>query len=123
MPSYRACAGMVGIHVLAPDELEPERIGSGGLRLADVESGEELELVLDAALLRRYREHLEAWKEDLKAQFQRQQGLYFQVRSDDNLELLFLRDFQAGACFDEFSVFLPGGCCWPWLDCSSYCCT
>lgn len=87
---------LVGIHVLAPDELEPERIGSGGLRLADVESGEELELVLDAALLRRYREHLETWKEDLKAQFQRQQGLYFQVRSDDNLELLFLRDFQAG---------------------------
>ncbi|GEM83879.1 DUF58 domain-containing protein [Meiothermus hypogaeus] len=87
---------IVGIHVLAPDEVEPERVGSGGLRLADVENGEEIELVLDAGLLQRYMEHLENWKESLKALLQRQQGLYFQVRSDDNLELLFLRDFQAG---------------------------
>lgn len=87
---------VVGIQVLSPDELEPERVGTGGLRLADIESGEELEMVLDDLLLRRYREYLETWTQSLKAQIQRQQGLYFLARSDASLELLFLRDFQAG---------------------------
>ncbi len=87
---------LVGIHVLAPDEVEPERLGFGGVRLADIENGEEIELILDAAMIKRYMEHLEAWKANLRELFLGQQGLYFQVRSDDNLELLFLRDFQAG---------------------------
>ena len=87
---------VVGIQVLSPDEVEPERVGSGGLRLADIESGEELELVLDSAVLGRYREYLENWQETLKSSLRRHQGLYFPVRSDGSLELLFLRDFQTG---------------------------
>lgn len=87
---------VVGIQVLSPEEVEPERVGSGGLRLADVESGEELELVVDSTLLKRYQEYLQNWQETLKSSLRRHQGLYFPVRSDTNLELLFLRDFQNG---------------------------
>lgn len=85
---------VVGIHLLAPEELEPERLGSGEVRFIDSEGGSEVETSLDANLLQRYRSELEVWSLDLKGQLQARQGRYFRVRSDDELEQLFLRDWR-----------------------------
>jgi uncharacterized protein (DUF58 family) len=85
---------VVGIHVLAPDELEPEQVGFGDVRFVDAESDQEVEASLDAAAYQRYREALRAWSTELKDQLQQRQGTYLPVRSDDDPERLFLRDWR-----------------------------
>lgn len=87
---------LVVMQVLAPEELEPDLLGTGGLRLGDVESGEETELNLEEGLFQRYRELLSDWCAEIKTQVQSQQGLYFRLRSDEKLDRLFARDFQNG---------------------------
>jgi uncharacterized protein (DUF58 family) len=52
------------LHVLAPDELRPEL--AGDLKLRDLETGAEVEITADEGLLRRYREGLAAWQDDLR---------------------------------------------------------
>ncbi|MDD3826612.1 MAG: DUF58 domain-containing protein [Anaerolineae bacterium] len=52
------------LHVLSPDELRPEL--AGDLKLRDLETGAEVEITADDALLRRYRDNLAAWQDDLR---------------------------------------------------------
>jgi uncharacterized protein (DUF58 family) len=52
------------LHILAPDEVDPAL--AGDLRLRDVESGAEVEITADYDLLARYRDGLEAWRQDLR---------------------------------------------------------
>jgi len=52
------------LHVLAPDELRPEL--AGDLKLRDLETGVEVEITADEGLLRRYRDGLAAWQDDLR---------------------------------------------------------
>lgn len=87
---------VVGIQVLAPEELEPERLGTGMARLRDTESGRELDLALSPESFRRYHQELETWRQGLEALFHRQEGLFFSVRSDQDLHSFFLRDLRAG---------------------------
>lgn len=87
---------VVGVQVLAPQEWEPEQLGQGGVRLADSETAEALELTLDPATLAAYRELLQDWNRQLRERLLRAQGLYFATRPDYPLETLFLRDFQTG---------------------------
>lgn len=87
---------MVGVQVLAPEERDPAVLGQGGLRLADVESGEEIEMVLDSATLERYKTQLEHWNLAVRQGFQQSQGRYFLLYTDADLERVFLRDFQVG---------------------------
>jgi hypothetical protein len=49
----RECAWLAIVQIVAPEEAEP--VSEGGRRLADVESGEELDLVIDEAAVRDYR--------------------------------------------------------------------
>ena len=51
------------LHVLAPDEVEPEL--AGDLKLLDSETGAEVEVTADASLLERYRRGLAEWQEGL----------------------------------------------------------
>jgi uncharacterized protein (DUF58 family) len=59
------------LHVLAPDEVDPERaawLGEGASRdvkLLDVESGSEVEITADYETLQRYRRGVAAWREEL----------------------------------------------------------
>lgn len=52
------------LHVLAPDEVRPEL--AGDLKLRDLETGAEVEITADEGLLRRYRDGLAAWQDDLR---------------------------------------------------------
>ncbi|HSJ53411.1 MAG TPA: DUF58 domain-containing protein [Anaerolineae bacterium] len=52
------------LHILAPDEANPDL--AGDLKLRDLETGAEVEITADDDLLRRYREGLAAWQQDLR---------------------------------------------------------
>ncbi len=54
---------LIVLHVLAPDELDPQL--EGDLRLVDVESGDGLDVTIDLAALDAYRERLAAWQAGL----------------------------------------------------------
>jgi uncharacterized protein (DUF58 family) len=59
------------LHVLSPDEVDPERaawLGEGAsrdLKLLDVESAAEVEITADYETLQRYRQGLSAWREEI----------------------------------------------------------
>ncbi len=52
------------LHILAPEELSPTLLGD--LRLKEIERGAELELTVDAAMLQRYQQNLNAWQAELR---------------------------------------------------------
>jgi uncharacterized protein (DUF58 family) len=85
---------VLAVHLLSPEEMEPERLGTGNVRLVDAEVGHEVETTLTSELHRQYREKLESFAEDLKTQVRSKGGRYVRVRSDDDLERLFLRDWR-----------------------------
>ncbi len=51
------------LHVLAPQELDPQL--EGDLRLVDVEGGPHVDLTADLDLIRRYQRSLESWREEV----------------------------------------------------------
>jgi uncharacterized protein (DUF58 family) len=53
------------MHVLAPQELEPEL--DGDFKLVDAEGGAAVEISADLDLLRRYREHLAGWRAEIES--------------------------------------------------------
>src|SRR4051794_23106842 len=52
------------VHILSQEEVEPELVGD--LRLVDVEDGEVAEITISAPLLKRYKDHLNAFVGSLK---------------------------------------------------------
>ena len=52
------------LHILSEDEVNPEL--AGDLKLLDVETGFEVEITADYDLLQRYRDGLDAWREELR---------------------------------------------------------
>jgi uncharacterized protein (DUF58 family) len=85
---------IVAVHLLAPEEVEPERLGVGDVRFLDAETGHEIEATLDAGTHAMYRERLERWEAELRDQVRSRHGRYVRVRSDDDLEQVFLRDWR-----------------------------
>jgi uncharacterized protein (DUF58 family) len=76
------------LHILAPDEVDPEL--AGDLKLRDVESGAEVEITADYDLLNRYRDGLAEWRGELR-QFCKARGIHY-VSVDTSVpfdELLF----------------------------------
>lgn len=53
------------MHILAPQELEPEL--DGDFKLVDVEGGAAVEISADLDLLRRYRENLASWRAEIES--------------------------------------------------------
>ena len=78
------------VHVLAPEELEP--LHRGELTLVDQENGSEAALLVDAALLDRYRNEMQGWLGEV-ASVCRSRGMgYTLVPSNASLPRLFLQD-------------------------------
>jgi len=85
---------VLAIQLLAPEEVEPEKLGVGNVRLLEAETGHEVETTLSPELHRMYREKLESWTDELKAQVRFRGGRFVQIRSDDDMERMFLREWR-----------------------------
>lgn len=77
----------VGIAILAPEELEPSLEGKFALR--DSETGERLELHVDAVAREEYRARLRAMLAETEERFRRHEATFLQFRSDAALEEAF----------------------------------
>jgi uncharacterized protein (DUF58 family) len=71
------------LHVIAPEELEPPY--EGDLALEDVETGEVLEVTIDAAAVQAYAEKLDALIRSLRAIAKRHRAVYVRVVTTDPL--------------------------------------
>lgn len=74
------------LHLLSPDEVAPDL--SGDLRLVDVETAGPCEVTADPLTLRRYRQGVAAWREELRQQCGRWGFAYVPLESDVPLETL-----------------------------------
>jgi uncharacterized protein (DUF58 family) len=82
------------VHVASPQELDPAQLGTGETRLVDSESGHEIELFIDRAVLDGYRTASAAWQDRLRQQITNHLGRYLPVRSDTSLDRLLLHDWR-----------------------------
>jgi uncharacterized protein (DUF58 family) len=74
------------VHILSPDEVNPEL--EGDLKLVDVEEGAALEVTADYALLSEYRNHLADWQADLHEFCAKRQINYVPLETSLPLEQL-----------------------------------
>ncbi|NDV01187.1 DUF58 domain-containing protein [Pseudoroseicyclus tamaricis] len=79
------------IQLLSEAERNPESLGSGVMTLGDAETGEEIDVRLDAGTLGRYAEALQAWQAGIEEACRRRQWHAFQVAAEEDLADLFLR--------------------------------
>jgi uncharacterized protein (DUF58 family) len=79
---------LIVLHVLSPDELDPQL--EGDLRLVDTETGEGIDITADLATLDSYRSRLAAWKEGFADLAARRRATYVDLASDTPLnDLIF----------------------------------
>ena len=79
---------LIVLHVLSPDELDPQL--EGDLRLVDSETGDGIDITADLPTLDAYRERLTAWKESFADLAAKRRASYVDLASDTHLnELIF----------------------------------
>jgi uncharacterized protein (DUF58 family) len=79
---------LIVLHVLSPDELDPQL--EGDLRLVDSETGDGIDITADLPTLDAYRQRLAAWKESFADLAARRRASYVDLSSDTHLnELIF----------------------------------
>src|SRR5207302_1394616 len=67
---------IVAVHVTAPEELDPARLGPGETRFVDAESGHEVELLIDEAVLGDYKAALAVWQDRVRQRIRHHLGRY-----------------------------------------------
>lgn len=80
------------LHVLAPQELEPDL--NGDLRLIDAETGQAREVTIDAAMREIYMRRLAEWQNQLRADLQRRAIHYLPIRTDIGFERVILSEMR-----------------------------
>ena len=83
---------VVVLHILAPEERNPQLLGN--FRLVDCETGLEKEVSITPILLKTYKEHLETFLNSIKQFCLSREITYHVVGSDDNLEDILLRSLR-----------------------------
>jgi len=79
---------LIILHVLSPDELDPQL--EGDLRLVDVETGDGIDVTVDLATIDAYKERLAAWKVSFADLAAKRRASYVDLSSDTNLaDLMF----------------------------------
>ena len=74
------------LHVLSPDEIDPPL--EGDLRLIDVETGRPIEVTADSDLLKRYRDNLHDWFDEIRRFCSRRGISYVQIDTSVPFERL-----------------------------------
>jgi uncharacterized protein (DUF58 family) len=85
---------VVVLHVLSPQELNPNMLGE--LELLDAETNERLEVGLSLAVLNQYRDRLGGWLERQAGACSERGLRYVRLRSDRALEAVLLDDLRRG---------------------------
>ena len=80
------------LHILSPDELEPELAGE--LRLIDVENGSAREVTLDGSLRAQYARRVRDWQESIRRDCHARGVRYLLCRSDQPWQSLLLQDLR-----------------------------
>lgn len=83
---------IVVIHLLSPEELEPQL--AGDLSLQDVETGQSLDVSLDRGLLELYRQRLRLWQEELTALCHKRGIFYLPASTGSPWEHLLLKEMR-----------------------------
>lgn len=79
---------LIVLHVLSPDELDPQI--EGDLRLVDIETGDGVDVTIDLPTLDAYRSRLTAWKAGFADLCAKRRASYVDLSSDANLaDLMF----------------------------------
>ncbi len=79
---------LFALQVLSPQEVEPEI--AGDLRLIDIEDQDHAEVTISAPLLKKYKQNLSAYCEDLRTFCARREITALTVRTDTPIETLIL---------------------------------
>jgi uncharacterized protein (DUF58 family) len=85
---------IIAVHIASPQELDPAQLGTGEARLVDLESGHEIELLIDENVLHNYQTARVAWQDRVRRQIMNQLGRYLPVCSDASLDHLLLHDWR-----------------------------
>ncbi len=85
---------IIAVHIASPQELDPAQLGAGETRLVDMESGHEIELLIDDNAIGRYRSARMAWQERLRRQIANQNGRYLPVCTNESLDRLLLYEWR-----------------------------
>ena len=83
------------IQVLTAEEEDPELLGTGDTRLVDPETGEEVDIALEAEVFERFRRGLAAWQAELRVTVEQAGGSFLPVRVGTPLADLLLRNWRA----------------------------
>jgi hypothetical protein len=84
---------VLAVQVLSPDELEPSFGANAALRLVDSESGQEVELTVDAGALDSYRRAIADWRRDMRRDFLRAGARFATLGTDESIERALLIDW------------------------------
>jgi len=82
------------VHVLSPDEIEPPL--AGDLRLVDIETNMPQEVSIDDTMRELYVRRVNAWRDDLRADFLKRGVHYFPVVTSTPWEKVILHDLRRG---------------------------
>lgn len=85
---------VLALHLAAPEEIDPGGLGGGTVTLADIETGESVEMTLNAALRQAYRESFAGWQAELAQAARTAQGWYYFLPTEAPIEPLFLSDLR-----------------------------
>ena len=80
---------VVVVHLLSPQELEPEP--GGDLEVVDAETGEVLQVALSQAALADYQRRLDAWLTEVETACWQRGLRYVRVRTDESLDSVVLK--------------------------------
>ncbi|MBF0678815.1 MAG: DUF58 domain-containing protein [Devosia sp.] len=86
---------VVAIQVLGPNEIDPSSMDQGIVTLEDVETGQEIELSIDAQLLDQYRSLFAARQDELHGLFTAKHWHFLTVSTQDDLDQLFTHTLRA----------------------------
>lgn len=86
---------LIAVQVLAPEELDPRRLGSGALQLIDAERGEAIEIELNPDSELRYREAFEAHQRELNESLSGVQARTISASSEDSVDDVVLSRMRA----------------------------
>lgn len=85
---------LVAVQIVAPDDIDPALEVGGAVQLCDAETGERLDIVVDADVARRYRAAFRAWHERSRDQVRSAGGRWITVSSDADLQDTVLRSWR-----------------------------